>query len=476
VWSGMNDEYRIETAIGLNNLGMFREAEAELLSIPPSADNYNEALGVLLRIRLALGDYDRAIETGNELLERDGKSRLTAFNTSLALTFAGRHKDARRLMERLPNLGERRPGEAYQMACLESRLGNFEEALIWLESALRRSSSYPAKALVDSDLQPLWQSLVKRHPSLPQAHVLLMPVFDDLRRFTGGGEHDFELDGNDLKQLPEGWRRLFRFTPAVGTHSIHALTAARYPEDHEACLSWHRERVETSLRCLALGREAASAVVLQSQQAYARLHLAAGNYLAARYHLVWALGKNHELLNDFRADDKLRPLTYLFDEIEAAQDVDSEASRFLVEACFPSPVMNVAEILDDVPTELRNTSLYLLRAGRALHDSGDYAAALALWIELCVRWPQDPVGFGNGVTCLMHLGLWERARTLLCRAPRAYRHFHLCRAQCRQLAVRDLKAADAPRSRPFRGQPDLGGLLRNGIPGRHIGRRCPQAI
>jgi len=299
-----------------------------------------------------------------------------------------------------------------------------------------------------------------------------MPVFDDFRRFTVGREHDFELDGNDLKQLPEGWRRLFRFTSAVGTHSIHALTAARYPEAHKACLDWHRERVETSLQYLALGREAASAVVLQSQQAYARLHLAAGNYLAARYHLVWALGKNHELLNDFRADDRLRPLTYLFDEIEAAQDVDSEASRFLVEACFPSPVMNVADLIDDVPPKLRNTSLYLLRAGRALHDSGDYAVALAVWIELCVRWPDDPVGFGNGVTCLMRLGLWERARTLLCRAPRAYRHFHLCRVQCRQLASRDLNASAAPRSRPFRGQPDLGRLLRSGVPKARLNSAC----
>ena len=472
----MNDEYLLKTAIGLNNLGMFREAEAELLRIPPSADNYNDALGVLLRIRLALGDYERAIETGNELLERDEECRLTVFNTSIALTFVGRFKEARRLMERLTKLGECGSGEAYEMACLESRLGNFEAALSWLESALRRSSSYPAKALVDSDLQPLWQSFERRRPSLPQAHVLLMPVFDEPRRWIGGREHDFALDGNDLKQFPEAWRRLFRFTSVAGTHSIHALTAARHPKDHEACLAWYRQRVETSLRCLERAREAASAVVLQSQQAYARMHLAAGNYLAARYHLVWALGKKPGLLNDFRADEKLRPLTYLFDEIEGAQNVDSEASRFLVEACFPSPVMNVAELLDDVPPELRNTSLYLLRAGRALHDSGDYAAALALWIELCVRWPQDPVGFGNGVTCLMHLGLWERARTLLCRAPRGYRHFHLCRVQCRQLAVRDLKAADAPRSRPFRGQPDLGGLLRNGVPERHVGRRCPQAM
>lgn len=464
VWSDVNNEYVIKTAIGLNDLGMFREAEAELLRIPPSVDNYNHALSVLLRIRLALGEYDRAIETGNELLERDGQSRLTALNTSIALTFAGRFKEARRLMERSPHSAEQDLGKAYQMACLESRLGNFEAALIWLESALRPSSSYRAKALVDSDLQPLWQSFQSSQPSLPQAHVLLMPVFDDTRQWISGHEHDFELDGNDLKQFPESWRRLFRFTAAVGTHSLHALTAAQHPQDHEACLAWYRQRVETSLRCLERAREAASAVVLQSQQAYARKHLARGNYLGARYHLVWALGKKPELLKDFRADEKLRSLTYLFDEIEAAQNADSEASRFLIEACFPNLTMNVAELLDDVPPALRNTSLYLLRAGRALHDSGDYAGALRLWIELCVRWPKDSVGFGNGVTCLMHLGLWERARTLLCRAPKAYRHFHLCRVQCRQLATRDLNAAAAPKTQPFRGQPDLGRLVRSGVP------------
>lgn len=468
----MNEEYLLKTAIGLNKLGMFQEAQAELLRIPPSADNYNDALGVLLRVRLALGDYERAIETGYELLERDEECRLTVLNTSIALNFAGRFKEARRLMEGHTKLGECGSGEAYEVACLESRLGNFEAALNWLESALRRSSSYPAKALIDSDLQPLWKSFERRQPTLPQAHVLLTPVFDNPRQWPGGREHEFALDGNDLKQFPEAWRRLFRFTSAAGTHSIHALTAAQHPKDHEACLAWHRQRVETSLRCLERARKAASAVVLQSQQAYARMHLAAGNYLAARYHHVWALGKQPGLLNEFRADEKLRPLTYLFDEIEAAQNVDSEASGFLVEACFPSPTMNVAELLDDVPPALRNTSLYLLRAGRALHDSGDYAGALRLWLELCVRWPLDSVGFGNGVTCLMHMGLWDRARTLLCRAPQAYRRFHLCRVQCRQLAARDLNAAAAPQTQPFRGQPNLGGLLRSGAPKATLNPDC----
>ncbi len=287
----MNSENLFKTAIGLKDIGMFQEAEAELLQIPPDADIYNLAQDVLLRVRLALGDYNGAVETGYDLLERGESSRLTVLNTSLALIFAGRLEDARQMMERLPELGEFHSGEAYQIACLESRLGNFEAALSWLASALRQSNSYPAKALIDSDLQPLWQSFETRQPSLPQSHILLRPVFDNLRQWIGGREQDIELDGNDLKQLPEAWRRLFRFTSAKGTHSIHALTAARHPKDHEACVAWYRQRVETSLRYLERGREAASVVVLQSQQAYARMHLAAGNYLAARYHLVWALGK-----------------------------------------------------------------------------------------------------------------------------------------------------------------------------------------
>lgn len=471
----MNTEYLLETAIGLKRLGMFREAEAELLQIPPEADNYSRAQAELLRVRLARGDYERAGETGQALLESNGTSRSDALNTSIAMTFTGRFKEARQMMEHLPRLGETDSGEAYQMACLESRLGNFEPALRWLEVALRHSSSYPSKALVDSDLQPLWQSLAERPPSLVQAHILLKPAFDDFHQWVGGRGHDFNLDGNDLRELPEPWRRLFRFTSAGGTHSMHALTAARAPEDREACLDWCRQRVETSLRLLEAARTAAWRIVLQHQQAYARLHLAAGNCLAARYHLVWALGKKPELLNEYRGDDQLRPLTCLFNEIQAAQDVDSEAGKFLVEACFPSPTMNVAELLAEVPPELHHTSLYLLRSGRALHKAEDYASALPFWIELCMRWPQDSIGFGNGVTCLMHLGLWERARTLLCRGPKGYRHFHLCRVQCRQLAVRDVTAAIAPPTQPFRGQPDLGGLLRSGMPVLKIDRRAAAA-
>lgn len=463
VWV-MKPENFLETAIGLKKLGMFNDAEAELLRIPPDADNYTSALHELLIVRLGLEDYDQAIETGRQLLERDQESRPAVCNTALALHFAGRFNEARSLMKRLPELGDGGPGEAYEMACLESKLGNFDDALGWLESALQRSESYPAKALIDSDLQPLWHSFDGRHLCLAQAHILLGPVFDNIRQWIGSRENDPELDGNDLNQLPEAWQRFFRFRSAAGTYSIHHLTAARYPEARDSCLTWNRTRIESSLQCIERAREHAANVVLHSQPAYAALHLAAGNFLGARYHVLWALGKDPALLGNFRENQHLRPLTYLFDELAALQHADCESSRLLIEASLPNPRLNIADLLDDIPLSLRDTSLYLLRAGQTLQNTDDHAGALAIWLKLCARWPQDSVGFVNGATCLMHLGLWDRAQTLLSHAPEAYRHFHLCEAQRRQLQAQNLEAGFTPRTRPFRGDPDLGGLLLSGVP------------
>ncbi len=399
-----------------------------------------------------------------KLLTHDSESRRAVFKTSVALIIAGRCQDAHCLLKQLPGVGEIDAHEAYQMACLESRLGDFEAALHCLDPVLLRVESYRAKALIDSDLQPLWHSFENRQPRLAQAHILLRPVFDDIREWIGTRKDDPELDGNDLKQFPEAWRRLFRFNSSSGTHSIHHLTAARDPEARDACLEWCHSRIENSLHRIERARASATNVVLQAQPAYAALHLTAGNYLGARYHLLWALGKDPAALDDFRANRKLWPMTYFLDELAVMQDADCESSRLLIEASLPNPRINVADLLNDLPAKLHDSSLYLLRAGMALQNVNDYAAALAIWLKLCARWPHDPVGFGNGATCLMHLGLWDRASTLLSHAPEAYRHFHLHEVQCRQLEAQDVEGASAPRTQPFRGQPDLGGLLRSGIP------------
>jgi len=214
VWSDVNTELIPDAAVGLTTLGMFSDAETELLQIPPNANNYVRALHELLRVRLALEYYEGAIQVGIELLRIRPESRFGIFQTSLAFTFAGLQEEARDLMAGMPDIGEHDPSEAYQMACFESRSGKFADALEWLESALRRSVNYRAKALIDSDLRPLWASLGEGSLSIEQAHVLLCPVFDDLRQWARDSENDPELDGNDLHQFPEAWRELFRFVPS----------------------------------------------------------------------------------------------------------------------------------------------------------------------------------------------------------------------------------------------------------------------
>jgi hypothetical protein len=58
----------------------------------------------------------------------------------------------------------------------------------------------------------------------------------------------------------------------------------------------------------------------------------------------------------------------------------------------------------------------------------------------------------------MALGRWAEAETVLNRAPDCYRRFHLYHAQRENLKQRNLDCSP-PKTVPFRGQPDLGGLL-----------------
>ena len=160
----------------------------------------------------------------------------------------------------------------------------------------------------------------------------------------------------------------------------------------------------------------------------------------------------------------MQPLTYLFEELAALQEADLEWSRVLLGASPSASGLRFPELLDHVPSELDDSSLYLLRTGPALESAEDFAGALAIWLKLCARWPQDCVGFSNGVGCLIRMGLWNRAETLLARAPEAYRHFDRYAVQKTQLEAKDADAAVGRTAEYFRGQPDLGGLLRSGIP------------
>ncbi|MEA3187215.1 MAG: hypothetical protein QOD99_1045, partial [Chthoniobacter sp.] len=99
---------------------MFEESERELLQIPPNGEKYDAALDQLLRVQIALGRYGPALETGKLLLARNEDFTQAAYNASIASSLLGRLEEARDFLKRLPNLG-RYPGEAYQMACIESR-------------------------------------------------------------------------------------------------------------------------------------------------------------------------------------------------------------------------------------------------------------------------------------------------------------------------------------------------------------------
>lgn len=253
----MNYAFLLKSAIGLRHLGMFEEAEKDLQRIPSDCPEFNESQSELVVLLLSMGNYGRAADVGMRLDAAGKCCRDTIFNTSLALSFLGRNEEAMDTLNRLPELGKGRPHEAYQVACLKSRLGLYPEALEWLAQSMRRSPTYSAKSLVDSDLQPLWQSLEGRALTARECETLLSLPFENLRLIAKTHACECELDENDFKFLPEGWRELFRFVPAHGAYFIHALTARTFPKKHAAFGAWYRQRIECSLQSIERARDEA---------------------------------------------------------------------------------------------------------------------------------------------------------------------------------------------------------------------------
>ena len=115
--------------------------------------------------------------------------------------------------------------------------------------------------------------------------------------------------------------------------------------------------------------------------------------------------------------------------------------------------------LEQTPPSVRAHPLFQLRQAMAYGADWDYERALPIYLELCETWPNDAVGFANACDCLINLGRWVEAEAVLNRAPPCYHRFHLYRSHRENLKQRNL-VCSPPRTVPFRGQPDLGGVLR----------------
>ena len=179
-----------------------------------------------------------------------------------------------------------------------------------------------------------------------------------------------------------------------------------------------------------------------------------------RYHVVWALAHRPELIGMFFAEPDR---TGLYDLLDSVSEAERAAPGFCARMDLIGELIFVDleeawKMLDQTPRPVCGHPLFRLRQAMAYAQDTDYERALPIYLTLCETWPDDAVGFANACDCLMKMGQWKAAERILERAPQCYQTFHLHHSQRENLKQRAL-VCSPPKTVPFRGQPDLGGLL-----------------
>jgi hypothetical protein len=263
-----------------------------------------------------------------------------------------------------------------------------------------------------------------------------------------------------LKGLPEEFRDLFRFNFTVGIFELNPSAVAKIPplaREFRQSRARHVTRIASMIRA---GISKALDTVIKAQPKYAAEKAALGNHLGLRYHVLWALARRPELIGMFYAEPDSSGLYNLLDSLSEVQQIapDFCACMERLGDAISADLEAAWKLLEQTPSSVRGHPLFQLRQAMAYRRDTDYERALPIYLELCETWPDDAVGFANACDCLMHLARWADAHAMLDRAPECYQRFHLYRSQRENVRQRT-RVCSPPKTVPFRGQPDLGGLL-----------------
>jgi tetratricopeptide (TPR) repeat protein len=455
-----DDHETWENAHAYAALGMLEEAEAFARAIPPTGDKYVAAQSGLCRIYHGQQRYEEIVRIGRALIAEGRLTTGIVEQTMLALTFLGRHREARETLALVEALGRPLAGNAYQMACFASLEGDFPEAMRWLEIEARNPRYLDARAMGDSDLLPLWRWLASGRAGLEDAHRLVGLGLPALCRQALDPRTEVQMDQNDLKIQPPEFRRLFKFNHRAGLSELDALAVAAHPEDEAAFREARHAHLTMIAGLIDKGVQLALRLVADAQPRYAAEQAAAGNHLGVRYHLTWALACEPKMLAEFQCEPGLAQMKPLIDSFEPVLRADPWFCRrfFLVLERSASDLDDAWRMLEETPQAVRWHPLFLLHQAMLCGQDGDDRTALPLYLQVIAAWPEDAAAFANATRALMQLDAWEGAAAMLRSAPDSYRRFRLFHTQQRELDERRQPVSSGPPA-PFRGQRDLGGIL-----------------
>ena len=234
------------TAQAYHELGMLDEAEAAL-QLPVGTPEHwggltSAGLGL---IAWARGDMQAVVDIAYPWRHLTPQRQIWFGMVAAALKNCGRIPEAIALQKQGIALNGLSPNDCYNLACFYTQAHRYEEALAILLEGLSWDSFDRNKALVDSDLQPLWTRL----PELCKS-----PHFSSLANSLGLillADHEFQpatmafWDPVDRENLPAAFGRYLVYYPATSLYRIEPSAPGDVRRNFK---DWTHARARTNLR------------------------------------------------------------------------------------------------------------------------------------------------------------------------------------------------------------------------------------
>lgn len=457
----MDNKKHLEAGAAYEFLGLPEEAREEYAAIPSGSADYGYAQGEIVGALLTQRRYPEAWAHGLGVLKQCQPCQSLVVNTSLALHLDGHFAEALDLLLRNPSV-LRAEENAIHIATSAARCGNWD----WADKAffyhMKHTQLPKAWFFLDRDVEIWLAHLLESSPSPERAEFIAYPRVADLWLTMPPPQHPVPVDGILAERIPRAFRPWLKVEPRTAHFAWDPSAPSRLRERY---LRWQCARFQRNQRLLSAAVAQARQTLLDLQLEWAVAHARQGNFLAARYHLLYAIERDLRRFHDY--EQALRPLgmAYLLDDILRACFEDPAILKKLGSiraglVAHSTPSRDLLDEMDAWHPRIRETGLFLIQRGHLLQDMNRQEEALATWLQLAQRWPDDPVGFHNAARLLALRNEWTQAEAVLQFLPSGANRI-LCVEELRQqIADRDMHKTAYILKETFYGQRNLGGILR----------------
>jgi tetratricopeptide (TPR) repeat protein len=147
---------RLLSAEGYIDLGMYREAAAELRELDPSLFALEDTLVLQLSVYAGLRQWKKAHRLARELSQQNPDNPQWAIWSASAACRVESVEAAQRILLQALVTHPDNANIHYNLSCYETRLHHFRMAQRHLARAIQLDPRFKLVAMDDADLEPLW--------------------------------------------------------------------------------------------------------------------------------------------------------------------------------------------------------------------------------------------------------------------------------------------------------------------------------